>query len=150
MLSEAVQNQNITLRELSVLSGVSYATVYRIAHQKTELCRCRYLTVKKLSDALHVSPEILVQTDTFRHFRDDLHRELKGKTVNRFLLTYIENGRALELYRAGYTIRAMYLMCMLDYLCRLISHLLQNLLLRRKDDGRFVVSIHSYTPFVCL
>jgi len=120
MLVEAAENQNITLHQLSVISGVPYSTVWGIANSTIRMEDCSYLTIQRLCSALNTTPEYLVQVFGFRHFRDELHNQIKSLGPVNFLIKNLNENSVIQLYRAGYTVRAMYLMCMIDYISRLL------------------------------
>lgn len=120
-LAESLKNQKTNIRQLSERSGVSYASVYDIAKGRVSLSDCKYSTVRKLADALGVSTDFLVQTDDFRHFRDQLHTELRQEGAQTFLIEQLSNDSVTKYYKAGHTARAMYVLCLTDYLCGLLN-----------------------------
>ncbi len=58
-LRELRRRRVLTLRELEAVSGVSYATVWRLESGRTT--EARPSTIRKLAEALGVEPEELIE-----------------------------------------------------------------------------------------
>lgn len=108
---------HMSAHALSEATGVSYSTIYNLVHGKTTLDKCSYKTVSSIASLFNIPTDILAANDTFSHFRDELHVQVKSMGIERFLNYYITADEARAYYRAGFVLRSVYLVCMIDYLC---------------------------------
>lgn len=51
LITEELQEKNMTIYQLAKLSGVPYTTVNDICHERTKLTKCSAETVYKISQA---------------------------------------------------------------------------------------------------
>ena len=77
-LKELLKERNMTIKELSALSGVSLNTLYSITKRDNNLAR--YDIIEKLAGALEVFPgdlipdEKLLNSAKFEHFYDSIKK----------------------------------------------------------------------------
>ena len=82
LINDELQEKKMTIYQLAKLSGVPYATVNDICHEKTKLTKCSAETVYKISRALNVSMEdllapYLAKRANFENFKSAICHRVK-------------------------------------------------------------------------
>ena len=60
MLKDIMNERNMSIYQLSRLSGVGYNYVYRLANGKTDIENCGLGTAKKIAEVLHITVDELL------------------------------------------------------------------------------------------
>lgn len=123
MIKELMEQKNISKYRLSKDSGVPYSTLSDILSGKTSLEKCSAETVYKLSKALEVSMEELIEPYMEKRISFDLFKSNVCHRVKRmgdidFIIDILENGTIWEYYNKKMYPESLYLLGMLDYLSR--------------------------------
>ncbi len=123
LISYMLQEKNITKYRLSKISGVPYSTVCDICSGKAQIEKCSAETVLRLSDALGISMEQLVRPcidrpESFDLFRSNVCHRLKLLGDTAFIAELLENNEIRKYYKDGRYAESLYLLAMLDWLCR--------------------------------
>ena len=98
-LKELLKEWNMTIKELSALSGVSLNTLYSITKRDNNLAR--YDIIEKLARALEVFPgdlipdEKLLNSAKFEHFYDSI-KKLSNDEKQKEIVKFFDNYAAEE------------------------------------------------------
>lgn len=120
-MKEINRNNHTTAHAISVAAGVPYSTVYKLEHDQTTFDKCSYGTVSRIAGLFNVSSDIIAADDEFSHFRDEMHHQLKRQGSKLFLAACFVNDLPNQYYRGGWTLRALYTVCLCDYLSDLVN-----------------------------
>lgn len=122
-LNELIAKKHITKYRLSKNSNIPYATLNDICSGKTDLAKCSAETVYRLSKALDVSMEALLEScfDTrpaFELFKSNVCHRVKELGDIDFLIETLEKDDIRKYYKKKWYPECFYLLAMLDYLSR--------------------------------
>lgn len=112
-IQEVLREQSLSKYQLAKRSGIPWATLSDICSGKTTLSRCSARTLLKLSAALHISIEQLLNLEV------EQRQTVDGKPADR---SYLETElpaslqKALNEYTQGEKNRVSYLDCLWDEL----------------------------------
>lgn len=114
-----LKTNNISIREMSAITSIPYSTLNDIVNGKVSVDECQYKTLKKIAVFLKVSIDDLVyEKEDFQTFRNKVHHELKDKGEIDTLLDILESRRIDYYLLHEDTLKAMYLLSLLDYLSK--------------------------------
>ncbi len=124
MVRELMEKKGITTYRLSKNSGIAYTTVNDICNDKVSLAKCNSETVYKLSKALNVSMEELLEPfvisrPDFELFKSNVCHSLKELGDIQFLIETIKNDEVNVYYKRCWYPECLYLLAMVDYISRL-------------------------------
>lgn len=122
-VNELIRSRKITKYRLSKDSGVAYTTVNDICSGKARLEKCSAETICRISKALGVSMESLIEPcfdkrSDFELFKSSTCHKLKELGDIAFVIDLLENDRINENYQKGWYRESLYLLAMLDYVSR--------------------------------
>ena len=123
MIQKIMERKNITVHDLSLMSGVPYSTVKNICSQKARIEQCTAKTIYRLAKALGVSMEELVEKQMhYRHsfdwFRSETCHRVKRLGDLDFLIEMLTGNEIEKYYEWEWYREAFYLLAMVDYLSR--------------------------------
>lgn len=114
--------------QLSKTSGIPKTTIIDICSGKTNIKKCSAETLYKLSKALGVTMESLIEPEpqqsgtphrnTFTLFRSNVCHYLKTRGDIGFIIDTLETDEVRTLYNRQWYPEALYLLAMIDYLAR--------------------------------
>ena len=124
IIKELMKKNCITAYRLSKKSGIHYMTVNDICNSKVSLAKCNSETVYKLSKALNVSMEellepFMVSRPDFELFKSNVCHLLKELGDIQFLIETIKNDEINMYYKRCWYPECLYLLAMVDYISRL-------------------------------
>lgn len=162
---ENLMNQTgITMNELVFTSGVSDTTLRALLNGRREMENCEAGTVKRIADSLGVSMECLLSDDDpnvekevsmsiesliFQHFRAKMLLLIASMPISMFVecTCRIDEKTHTDLihetYEQGFRMNALYLLALVDYLCRRFNQPLP----KHLDDLRCKRLDHREYPF---
>lgn len=122
-INELLENERMTKYRLSKDSGVSYMTLNDICNGKTQLEKCTAETIYRISKALGVSMESLIEPCLYKRidfelFKSNACHMLKEKGDIDFIIDFLENNYINDYYNKKWYPEALYLLAMLDYVSR--------------------------------
>lgn len=128
-INEMLSEKGITKYRLSKSSGVPYTTISDISSGKSRIEKCSGETLYRMAKALDVSMEELLEAamkentemefrDTFDNFKSNVCHRVKGMGDKAFIDELIESDEIRQLYDKQWFPESLYLLAMLDYLCR--------------------------------
>lgn len=122
-IQEALRKSNITSYRLAKDSGVPYATVNDIINGKTQLEKCSAENVYRLARTLGISVEELIKTYLikrcdFENYKSSICHRLKNLGDIDFVINTLENGEIRMYFDRKWYPESLYLLAMLDYICR--------------------------------
>jgi transcriptional regulator with XRE-family HTH domain len=129
MLTELLEQKNITKYRLAKQSGIPHTTVLDICSGRTKIEKCSGKTLYKLAQTLNVSMETLV-TDAmeccqsgsdranFEIFKSNICHLVHHYGDAEFVIDTLQSGKIRALYNKKWYPEALYLLAMTDYLCR--------------------------------
>lgn len=126
MINSILEEKKITKYRLSKMTGIPYATINDICSGKADIRHCTIDTVYKISDALGMSiddfiaPYYLERPD-FELFKSNVCHKLKETGDTQFIIALLKSGKIFSYYKRGWYAESLYLLSMLDYLCRINS-----------------------------
>lgn len=123
MLNQIMESKNISRYRLSKNSDIPYTTLTDILSGKAELKKCSAETVYKLSKALGVTIEELlepyfVKRTNFELFKSNVCHKLKELGDIDFVIDTLESNEILDYYNRHWYAECFYLLAMLDYVSR--------------------------------
>ena len=124
MIRELMEKKGITTYRLSKNSGIHYTTVNDICNNKVSLAKCNSETVYRLSKALNISMEELLEPfvisrPNFELFKSNVCHSLKELGDIQFLIETIKNDEVNVYYKRCWYPECLYLLAMVDYISRL-------------------------------
>lgn len=153
IVNRLLDEKNMTKYRLSKISGVPQTTISDICSGKTQIEKCSADTIYKISKALDVSMESLIEAEinkekpldyrsSFQTFKSNICHYVKDKGDIKFIVDALKLDEVSKLYNKKWYPEALYLLAMIDYLSRE-----NNLSLYTKYDylrnARFVSPIYS-------
>jgi plasmid maintenance system antidote protein VapI len=122
IIKRYLEEKEISVYRVAQNAHVAYPTVFNIVNGKVDLMNCSLGVVKKVADALNLSVDELI-TLCDKDYSFDLFRSEQCHLVHRIGETnYIVNlldKKMIDYYwNLNMKIEALYLLGMLDYLCR--------------------------------
>ena len=120
---EALSKRQMSIYKLSKVSGVPYATCNDIVNGKASLEKCSAETVYKIANALNVSMEKLLEPyilrrSSFENFKSAVCHRVKELGDIDFMVEVLQSQNIRMYYDRGWYPESLYLLAMLDYLCR--------------------------------
>ena len=124
MIKKILDEKNISVYKLAKLSGIPYSTLSDIVNGVTELHTCNANTVYRLSKALNVSMETLMELsnstfDDFEVFKSNIKHEIKELGDYQFLIQVYLEDRVEKYWKSFKRAEALYLVATIDYLSRI-------------------------------
>lgn len=141
---------NMSMYRLSQISGIPKTTIIDICTGRTNISKSSADTVYKLSKALGVTMEELLEADmqarpTFELFKSNVCHKLKRLGDIDFLIETIESDEINQYYKNGWYPECLYLLAMVDYISRLndipLCSLYNNLRKKRLNNTIFPSSV---------
>jgi len=122
-INTLLDDKQMTKYRLAKLSGVSQTTICDICSGKVNIKNCTGETLYRLAKALNVSMESLLSEaleyrPDFEIFKSDTCHSVKGMGDIGFLMDVIKSGRIIRYLDMRWYREALYLLAMVDYLCR--------------------------------
>ena len=122
-INALLTEKQITKYRLAKSSGVSQTTINDICNGKVSIKNCTGETLYKLSQALGVSVESLLQDamenrPAFEIFKSNICHYVKDMGDIDFLIDTIKSDRIYSYLDKKWYREALYLLAMVDYLCR--------------------------------
>lgn len=123
IINDLLNEKQITKYRLAKTSGVSQTTINDICNGKVDIKNCTGETLYKLSKAFDVSIERLLREameyrPAFEIFKSNTCHQVKDMGDIDFLIDVIRSGRILDYLEKRWYREALYLLAMVDYLCR--------------------------------
>ena len=124
LINDELEEKKMTIYQLAKLSGVPYATLNDICHEKTKLTKCSAETVYKISQALDISMEdllapYLVKRSSFENFKSAVCHRVKEEGDIDFMIGVIKKEYIPRYFKRKWYPECYYLLAMVDYLSRL-------------------------------
>ena len=122
-IQKLLEENQLTKYRLAKLSGVSQTTVNDICTGKVAIKNCTGETLYKLAKVLNVSIESLLRESlahrpSFEAFKSNICHYVKDMGDIDFLIDVIESDKIYEYLNKQWYREALYLLGMVDYLCR--------------------------------
>ena len=123
MLTQIMQDRNMTMYRLSKKSGVPYSTINDLCADRSKLTKCSSETIYHIAKALGVSMEELVESclyerSDFENFKSTICHQLKEQGDIDFLIKTLEGGQIRVFYDRKWYRESFYLLAMVDYISR--------------------------------
>lgn len=124
MIQTMMQQRGMSQYRLSKTSGIPYATINDICNGRTQLEKCSAETVYKLSHALDVPMETLLEPymqkrTSFELFKSSICHRLKEMGDISFMIDLLKSREIRTYYDRKWYPESLYLLAMLDYLSRI-------------------------------
>ena len=114
-----LERKEMTKYRLSKLSGVPQTTVIDICNGKTKLYNCKSGILYKLSKTLNVTMELLLEErPDFEIYKSYICHKVKNLGDLDFIIQILEENEIRNLYNKYWYPECLYLLAMVDYLCR--------------------------------
>ena len=122
-INTLLEQKNMTKYRLAKKSGVPHTTVLDICSGKTQLKKCSAETVYKIAKALEVSIDALIASSVekrpyFENFKSAICHKVKRLGDFDFIEEILLSNEIRTLYERGWYLESLYLLAMVDYLCR--------------------------------
>lgn len=122
-INRVLRDNNISKYRLAKDSGIPYMTINDICSGKSNLAECNAKTVYKISKALNISMEKLIEPYTidrpaFELFKSNVCHSLKELGDIQFLIETIESDDIITYYNREWYPECLYLLAMVDYVSR--------------------------------
>ncbi|MCL2158855.1 MAG: helix-turn-helix transcriptional regulator [Oscillospiraceae bacterium] len=122
-LNTLLDKKQITKYRLAKLSGISPTTLNDICNGKVNIKNCTGETLYKLAKTLDVSVESLLSEameyrPSFETFKSNICHYVKDMGDIDFIIDVIKSDRILSFLEKQWYCEALYLLAMVDYLCR--------------------------------
>lgn len=130
IIDELLTARDMSRYKLSKLSGVPQATISDICSGKATLEKCAAGTVYRIAGALGTTVETLLTLDReerenteearsdFDTFKSNVCHWVKDNGDLTYIITVLERDTVHEFYNKGWYRECLYVLAMLDYLCR--------------------------------
>lgn len=124
MIQTIMQQKGMSQYRLSKTSGIPYATVNDICNGRARLEKCSAETVYRLSQALDISMEALMESclhkrSSFELFKSSVCHRLKEMGDIDFLIDLLKSREIRTYYNRKWYPESLYLLAMLDYISRI-------------------------------
>ncbi len=125
-LKEILEEKNMSIYRLSKLSGVPYATCNDLVRGETKLTEAKAETVYRIAGALDVKMGNLVASEVekkplFSNFCSEMCHQLRKIGDFSFINKVDRENWITDYYEMGWYEECLYLLAMIDYLCRVNS-----------------------------
>jgi transcriptional regulator with XRE-family HTH domain len=122
-INRLLEKKKISKYRLAKDSGIPYMTINDICSGKANLAECNAKTVYKISQALNISMEELIESyvmprPAFELFKSNVCHKLKELGDVRFLVETLENNEIVSYYDRAWYPECLYLLAMVDYVSR--------------------------------
>lgn len=122
-INALLRQRNMTKYQLSKKAGVPFATISDITTGKAKVEKCAAGTLYKLSKALGVTMEDLLMDrmeyrQSFEAFKSNVCHRVKDAGDMDFIIETLQSDEIRRLYQKGWYPESLYLLAMVDYLCR--------------------------------
>ena len=118
-MKKALSDKHISIRKLSVITGLPYATVYGIVNGKINLEECQYKTLKPIAAYFELSVDDLVyHYEDFQTFRNNLHHRLVKEDELEVIADLLENKTIDYFCSHEDYLKALYLLALVDYVLK--------------------------------
>ena len=122
-VSNLMKEMNMTKYRLSKNSGIPYTTIGDICCGRTDLKKCSAETIYKLAKALNVSMEeilsdTMAERPSFELFKSHICHRVKEMGDASFVIETLRNHVIRTYYDRQWYPESLYLLAMVDYLCR--------------------------------
>ncbi len=125
LINEQLALQRLTKYKLSKISGVPQATINDICSGKADIEKCSAGTLYKIAKALGVTIEDILDSYNeeyrcaFETFKSNTCHQVKDMGDSDFIVDLLETDRIRLLFSKQWYPESLYLLAMLDYLCRI-------------------------------
>ncbi len=131
IINELLKKKKISRYKLSKDSGVPQSTISDLCNGKTSIENCSVGTLYKISKALNVSLDFImerneedkIETDnhrsSFEVFKSNVCHEVKDMGQIEFIKKLLVSNDIQKYFDKGWQLEALYLLGMLDYLSRI-------------------------------
>ncbi len=131
IINELLKKKKISRYKLSKDSGVPQSTISDLCNGKTSIENCSVGTLYKISKALNVSLDFImernekdkIETDnhrsSFELFKSNVCHEVKDMGQIEFIKKLLVSNDIQKYFDKGWQLEALYLLGMLDYLSRI-------------------------------
>ena len=121
---ELLERKQISGYALSKGTGIPYTTVCDLINGKTNVKKISLKNALTISEYLKINIIDFAQLDSvelinFRYFRNNVLGELKRVGYNNFIKNVIRDKEIDFYYKNNGVDRALYLLALIDYLCRI-------------------------------
>jgi len=118
-LKNYLKEKNISIRKLSIITALPYATVYDIVNGRIKMEECQYKTLKPIAVFCNVSvDELVYQYEDFQTFRNKLHHRLVKEDELDVVASLLES-KSIEHFCAHEDyLKALYLLALIDYILK--------------------------------
>ena len=122
-IGELIEQKGMTKYRLSKESGVPQTTVIDICAGRANIEKCTAETLYRLAKTLDVPMETLVENAMeprtgFETFKSNICHKVKDMGDFDFIIDTLETGRIQKLHQKRWYPESLYLLAMVDYLCR--------------------------------
>ncbi len=122
-ITDLLESKKITQYRLAKDSGIAHTTINDICSGKAQLEKCSAETIYRISKALGVSMESLIEPcfdkrSDFELFKSNTCHRLKELGDIRFVIELLEEDRIRKYYKKKWYPECLYLLAMLDYISR--------------------------------
>lgn len=119
-----MKQKNITKYRLSKVSNIPYTTINDICNGKARLEKCSAETIYKISKALDISMETLIdpcfeKRCDFELYKSNVCHRVKELGDVDFIIETLERDDIRSYYRKKWYPECLYLLAMLDYISRI-------------------------------
>ena len=125
-LKKILEEKNMSIYRLSKLSGVPYATCNDLVRGETRLTEAKAETIYRIAGALDMRMDNLVASELekrplFSNFCSEMCHQLRKIGDSSFINKVDKANWIIDYYEMGWYEECLYLLAMIDYLCRVNS-----------------------------
>lgn len=130
IVNDLLKKENMSRYRLSKESGVAMTTITDICSGKAELDKCAAGTLYKIAKVLGVTVDSILENSdadkvdyrcSFETFKSNTCHRVKDMGDIDFIIETFEADEIRKLYERRWYREALYLLAMVDYLCRINS-----------------------------
>lgn len=126
VLTDLLEAKGLSIYKCSKLTGIPYTTLSQVVRGITPIGKCSAETVCRLAKTLGVPMESLLQEYTqvredFEAFKSNVCHAVKDDGDLEFVISVLKQDQITDLWNRHWYPEALYLLAMLDYLCRINS-----------------------------
>lgn len=126
MLYDAILRRGMNLHQCSERSSVPYTTLRQLAFGKSDIRRCRAMTLRRLSLALGMPMEDILRPYMrwgfdgvpWEAYKSRIQHMLKWMGDREFIRDAVKNIVPAYYFMRGHAAECLYLVAMVDYVCR--------------------------------